>query len=87
MKEIKKFEKYLECDCGCTTLRITEYDWDNNDIQISFDFLTNYLSKENGKLKRIINCARDKETYYAEVLVSKEKAINFLEDVLKCLKE
>ena len=86
MREAKKFEKYLECDCGCTTLRITEYDW-GNDIQVSFDFLTNYLSKENGKLKRIINCERDKETYYAEVLVSKEEAINFLEDVLKCLKE
>ena len=46
MKEIKKLEKYLECDCGCTILRITEYDWDNNDIQVSFDFLTNYLSKK-----------------------------------------
>ena len=68
MREVKKFEKYLECDCGCTTLRITEYDW-GNDIQVSFDFLTNYLSN------------------YAEVLVSKEKAINYLEDVLKCLKD
>ena len=86
---MNKEEKIIECECGCQKLVVDLFNWDNDndDEDVGISFVSSYLGNKRSKLKALWKCLRNEETYYAEVLMSREKAINFFEKVLEMLKK
>ena len=85
IKDFKKDEQSIECQCGCCKLNITLFNWEEDEVGISFS--SNYLGKQNSRFKALLNCLKGKEIAYAELLLEKQEAINYFEKVLKMLKE
>ena len=84
---MNKEEKIIECECGCQKLVVDLFNWGNDDEDVGISFVSSYLGNKRSKLRALWKCLRNKETYYAEVLMSREKAINFFEKVLEMLKK
>lgn len=80
-------EHSIDCECGCTKLCVSEFNWGEQDVDVEFAFLTNYLGDEKQRWRAAWNVLKGKEPSYAEVLVPKSEAIEFLEATLKMLKE
>lgn len=88
--ELNKSEKIVECECGCRKLVIDLSNWgdkEDRDEDVGISFVSSYLGNKRSKLRALWNCLRNKETYYAEVLMTREKAITFFEEVVEMLKK
>lgn len=71
---LREKEMTLRCECDCTQLRLV----DCEDGSVSISFETDYLNKQNGRLRAIWNAIRSKETCYAEIICDKKDVVNFL---------
>lgn len=88
LQDYKKGEEIVECECGCCKVVIDLFDWTDKKDEVGISFVSSYLGNKRSKFKAILNCLKkNKETYYAEVLIDKEKAIVFFENVLRMLKD
>lgn len=87
LKNYKKGEEIVECECGCCKVIVDLYDWLDKKDEVGISFVSSYLGNRRNKLRAIWNCLKNKETYYAEALVNREEAIDFFERVLRMLKE
>lgn len=87
LQDYKKGEKIIECECGCSKIVVDLFDWNDKEDEVGISFTSNYLGNKRNKLKALLNCFKNKETYYAEVLINRGRAIRFFEEVLEMLKD
>ncbi len=87
LQDYKKGEKIIECECGCSKIVVDLFDWNDKEDEVGISFTSSYLGNKRNKLKALLNCLKNKETYYAEVLIDRERAIKFFEEVLEMLKD
>lgn len=71
----------LPCKCRCCSIVVEDY----QDGEVGITFESSYLEKQNGRFKRAWNALTNKETIYAEVIISKKEAINFFKKGLELL--
>lgn len=86
LQDYKKGEEIIECECGYCKVVVDLFDWTDKKDEVGISFVSSYLGNKRNKFKAILNCLKNKETYYAEALMDKEKAIDFFESVLRMLK-
>lgn len=87
LQDYKKGEEIIECECGCCKVVVDLFDWTDKKDEVGISFVSSYLGNKRSKFKAILNCLKNKETYYAEALIDREKAIIFFENVLRMLKD
>lgn len=80
LKKLKRVS--LPCVCRCCSVVVEDY----RDGEVGISFESNYLGRQNGRLKRIWKALTDKEICYAETINYKKDVIHFLEETLKMLK-
>ena len=73
--------KTIRCDCGCNS----RVDVIADDDIIEICFLSDYLGKENSKLRILYNVIKDRETYYSGIVLKREEAIKFFKDCIQLL--
>ena len=71
----------IKCECGLEQLDVSLF----SDGDVAFSIMSSFLGKENSIWKSIWNVLKRKEVYYAEVILAKEKAIQFFEDCIKMI--
>lgn len=78
----------IDCNCGCNRLLITKSKHDKyiDPENISISFVNNYLASDTNRFQRAWRELRGKRTYYAEVILTSEDAIEFLENAIKMIK-
>lgn len=81
----------IECKCRCSKLNFEVEEWGDKDsgkiTDVTFSFTSNYLGKQNLRLRAVWKALLGKEVYYAEVCCDKEEAVKFLEESLRMIKE
>ena len=91
MRYYKRNHTEIECKCRCSKLNFEAEEWGDKDngkiTDVSFSFTSNYLGKQNSRLRAVWKALLGKEVYYAEVCCDKEEAVKFLEESLRIIKE
>ena len=91
MRHHKRDHTEIECNCRCSKLNFEVEEWGDKDsgkaTDYIFSFTSNYLGKQNSRLRAVWKALLGKEVYYAEVCCDKEEAVKFLEESLRMIKE
>ena len=81
----------LRCDCGCSVLVFTRYDYNNLDTSYDFSFEDSYINRSCyngvfGRLKRAWKAFTGKPVVYANLFTDDEiKMRTFLNDCLSLM--